>query len=210
MRTNGTDAGHLVEFFLKPVEPKADSRVENPFRVESTPGSALDRRSVNRAETRVIETSRDGSTAASKGSSSLLPSLDVSPVEEERQLQAKLLKLDVEAAEAAYESTRKKADRLSTLFEKAGGAVPKSAVDESLAEVKQKEIQLERAKTVLSLFELQAKRERDQVERMDRARKSLINRGSRSRSSSADGEEDPASTDLDQSKNPEIDFIQRR
>jgi uncharacterized protein (TIGR03067 family) len=194
-----TDAGPRAEFFLKRVKPNEDASTpldtENPFRVEVVPGSAANRRSGNAAETQLIESYRKGSSENSRGSSSLLPSLDVSPVEAERRLQAKLLELDVEAAATAYESAKEKMDSLSALSETGGGVVSKRTVDEARADARQKQIQLERAKTILSLFELQAKREREKADQAEKVRQMMMERSRRSRPASADEGEEATSSE---------------
>lgn len=196
------DAGGLYTFFLKRVEPKADANssldVDDPFRVEVVPGSAPNRRSGKTAETQMIESYRGGSSSISRSSAGPLPSLEVSAVEEERRLQARLLELDVEAAAAAYESAKEKMDSLDALSERGGGVVSKRTVDEARADARQKQIQLERAKTMLSLFELQAKRqakrERDKAAEVERVRQIMMERSRQNRPVFPDeGAEEPSS-----------------
>ena len=105
--------------------------------------------------------------------SSRLPSFEVSSHEDEQQLQERLLKLDVESAKRALIAGQRSVERLAEL----GDVVSAKEVNEERDALLEKEIQLQRAETVLELFQLKAKRRRDERAKQD-AQQSRIGRPS--------------------------------
>ena len=95
-----------------------------------------------------------------------LPSFEVSPHEDEQRLQERLLELDVESAKRTVIAAQRSLERLSQL----GDAVSARLLDEQRDALAEKEIQLQRAETILALFSLQAKRQRDQAKRREELR----------------------------------------
>ncbi len=83
-----------------------------------------------------------------------LPNLPLSQHADERELQQRLLTLDVESAEATYTQAVADLERLQQL----GDAVSGSEVSKQRTKVRESQVQLERATTILELFRLQSQR----------------------------------------------------
>jgi hypothetical protein len=108
-------------------------------------------------------TQADGPLGAELLGSQTLPNVTVSQDAEIRKLQRRWLEINVASAEAAYEAAKTTTDSLTELGKR--GAVSQRESLTAQADLTQKEAQLERAKILLELFELQAKRHEDQDNR---------------------------------------------
>jgi beta-lactamase regulating signal transducer with metallopeptidase domain len=89
---------------------------------------------------------------------------DLNPSSDKREqdLQGQLLMLDVLAAKAEIDPARIKWERSMTANKKAPGAVSDLLVEQQRAEVVTKEIQLQRAETLLALHKRQVERKREE------------------------------------------------
>jgi hypothetical protein len=97
-----------------------------------------------------------------------LPDFKVSPDEREQQLQEQLLKLDVEMAKSDIERARIEWQKSTQANKKQPGTVSDIEVERQRAAYRGKEIQLQRAETILELFKRQAQRKREETERLRR------------------------------------------
>ncbi|MEX2140142.1 MAG: M56 family metallopeptidase [Pirellulales bacterium] len=103
---------------------------------------------------------------------SRLPDFEVSSDEREQQLQERLLKLDVQAAQAEVEQARTVHLRSFEANKNTPRAVSDIEVRNQFATLRYKEIQLQRAETVVELFKRQVQRKRDAAARAKEQRSS--------------------------------------
>jgi beta-lactamase regulating signal transducer with metallopeptidase domain len=107
-------------------------------------------------------------TATTTAASPRWPDFNVSTDEREQQLQEQLLKLDVDAAIADAEEARIVWEKSTLVNKKQPGAVSDIEIERQRAALRAKEIQFQRAKTILELFKRQAERKREETARMRR------------------------------------------
>jgi bla regulator protein BlaR1 len=109
-----------------------------------------------------------GGARAASATSPRLPVFNVSPDEAEQKLQERLLTLDVAAAEEEVKQARISLARSVAVNKSTPRAVASIDMESQRAALRSKEIQLQRAETVLELFKKQAQRKRDEAVRWRR------------------------------------------
>jgi beta-lactamase regulating signal transducer with metallopeptidase domain len=107
-----------------------------------------------------------GGSAPSTTASPRFPDFNVSPDEREQRLQEQLLNLDVETAKSEIEQAQIEWQKSTQANKKQPGTVSEIEIARLRASVRAKEIQLQRAETILELFKRQVERKRAEIARV--------------------------------------------
>jgi len=126
------------------------------------------------------------SDAGSSAIASPLPSFEVSPDAGERVLQERLFVLDRTAAKVEFEAAKREFDRRQALSRE-GPVVPAAELEKQRAALLYKEIQLQRAETVLELFKRQAQRASEAAERRSARLREALSSGEQESAAQREG-----------------------